>query len=80
MWAVKHPEEIKLLMAKNDITDDIACVDLLPKSKEDVDYMLNTSLPYEVYQNYLKLKEKISELEKNIKTKKLQEKNLIDLL
>lgn len=78
-WSEEYIEEAKKLMDVAGVENGFA-VEVIPLVDPYKSYLLKTHLPDMVYGRFKMLKEKISALDKNIKSKKLQEEDLINLL
>lgn len=76
-WSKSNKKEIIPLLGESNKTFG-SIVD--PLDEPIKSYLLSTSLPDIVYERFLLLKERMEEIDKNIKTKKLQETGLIKLL
>lgn len=78
-WSEDYNEEVETMLDIVGVEDGFA-IEIAPLKDSHKSYLLKTHLPDMVYERFKKLKEKISELDKNIKSKKLQEEDLINLL
>lgn len=78
-WSFKYPNEIQMILKEFGIKDG-ENTDIVPNNEETKSLLLKTQLPNEVYEMFMTLKGCISSIEANVKSKKLQEEDLIKLL
>ena len=78
-WSEKYKKEVEALLDVAGVEDGFA-VEVAPLIEPYKSYLLKTHLPDMIFQRFKMLKERISALDKNIKSKKLQEEDLINLL
>lgn len=78
-WGMKYSQEVLEFLDEVDMKNDFN-VDIKPLQSVNKEIFLDSSLPGVLYDNYILLKKEIARLENNVKTKKLQEKDLINML
>lgn len=78
-WSEKYINEVETMWNLVG-QENVFAVEITPLEEPYKSYLLKTHLPDMVYERFKMLKEKIATLDNNIKSKKLQEEDLINLL